>query len=172
MSRTIRRVVVVLVMLSTTGVVLALVDGAPDPGIAIRCYAAVIGTLAVISATSWLRLSRRAFSGATGDRSGRESEINTTGPMATAWLELERALRFGATTMGDYRLLVQPRLSELASRRLARHGCSLADAEAAEAALGPEFRLIDPRVAMPTDRLAAGIPVAEIERFVTALEEL
>jgi hypothetical protein len=172
MSRTPRRVVILVALAATTGIVLALVDGAPDPGVAVRSYAAVVGGLAAVSAASWLRRDRRGWSGAGAARSGTEPEGDVLDPAAAAWQELERALRFGATTIGDFRLLVQPRLRALAFARLKRHGVSLSDAKGAEALLGEGFHLVDPRTVMPADRLAPGVPTAEIEPLVTALEEL
>ena len=119
MSRTVRRAVIFAAVAATTGIVLALVDGTPDPGVAVRSYAALMGSLAALSAGSWLRKGRRTWSGAGAARSERETEVEATDPTQAAWQELERALRFGATTIGDYRLLVRPRLSALAAARLA-----------------------------------------------------
>jgi len=167
-----RRVVIFVAVAATTGIVLALVDGTPDPGVAVRSYAALMGSLAALSAGSWLRRGRRAWSGAGAARSGNDTEVDVTDPTAAAWQELERALRFGATTIGDYRLLVRPRLSALAAAKLGRRGLSLAEPEQAEALLKETFPLVDPRVAMPADRLAPGVPVTEIEPLVRALEEL
>jgi hypothetical protein len=170
-SRSIRHAVAFVGVVSTIGIVLALADGAPDPGVAIRCYAAMMGSLAVLAAVAWLQGDRRAWSGAGAPRARDEPE-DEMDPAAASWQELERALRFGVTTIGDYRLSVQPRLSALASARLARHGVSLSDAEGAAAMLGEGFFLVDPRVPMPTDRLAPGVPLAEIETLVKALREL
>lgn len=172
MSRTTRRTYIALAIAFTTGLVLAMVDGAPDPGAAIRAYAAAMGCLAVLGATSFLRRGRRSWSGAGAVRSAGEREIDAADPEMAAWQELERAVRFGAVTIGDYRLIVQPRLSALAAARLARRGQSLSDTEAAEALFGEAFYLIDPRIAMPSDRLGPGVPVAAVESLLRALEEL
>ena len=171
MSRTMRNTVAFVGVLSTIGIVLALVDGAPDPGVAIRSYAAMMGSLAVLAASAWIQRDRRAWSGAGAARVGAEPEEETD-PAAACFQELERALRFSVTTIGDYRLNVEPRLGAIASARLARHGLSLSDAEGAEAMLGEGFFLVDPRVPMPADRLAPGVPLAEIESLVKTLREL
>lgn len=172
MSRTLRRIVVFVAAVATTGIVLALVDGAPDPGVAVRSYAAVMGSLAALSAASWLRRGRRGWSGAGAPRAGSEQEVDALDPTAAAWQGLERALRFGATTIGDYHLLVRPRLSALAAAKLNRRGVPLSDPERARALLGESFNLVDPRIALPADRLAPGIPISEIDPLVRALEEL
>jgi hypothetical protein len=171
-SRAGRGGVTALAAAATTGLVLALVDGAPDPGVAVRSYAAVIGLLAVVSALSWLRRGGRTWRGAGAARATTEPELDMTDPASAAWRELERALRFGALTIGDYKARVQPRVAAVAARRLARRGTSLSEPEAARALLGEGFHLIDPRVPYPPNRLAPGVPVAEIEPLLAALEEL
>jgi len=113
-----RRVVIFVAVAATTGIVLALVDGTPGPR---RRRALLCGAHGEPGGA----VGRILAAGGAGEpgagqgrrRSGNDTEVDVTDPTAAAWQELERALRFGATTIGDYRLLVRPRLSALAAAK-------------------------------------------------------
>lgn len=154
-------------VVATISLVIALSVGTPDPGIAERAFAGVIGLLALSAVTARLGLwSHEPTDGtlhASGD--GLADEESSVG----AWYRLERALRLGALTAGDFDVLVRPRLSELA---LARHGDAPSAAEASriDRLLGPDGLLSD-RSSRLADRRGPGVGLDELDEIITVLED-
>ena len=86
---------------------------------------------------------------------------------------LERSLRFGASSAGDFHAHVRPRLEALATSRLARVGIDLADEPRARAALGPVgYELVAPGSDPHPDRAAPGVPLEAVAALVDAMSAL
>ncbi|MGD0084085.1 MAG: hypothetical protein ABSD78_12930 [Acidimicrobiales bacterium] len=165
---------IAVIVLATTGLVVALGVGLPDPGAAERAYAAVVGVTGCVLGIIWLRSTATgaAPEGRLGALSGSEDDPVTEPPVAEAVRGLERSLKLSASTMGEYRRLVEPRLRALTAARLRRSGIELTDADRARERLGDAWALVDPDRPSPTDRMAPGIPLSEIELLVDTLERL
>ncbi len=165
---------IALVLLASAGLVVALSVGLPDPGAAERAYAAVVGTTCCVLGIIWLRLTATgpAPEGRFGALGRSESDDEADTPIVEATRSLERSLRLGASTMGEFRRLVEPRLRSLTSARLRRSGIELSDAARASELLGDTWCLVDPNRPPAADRMAPGVPLAEIERLLDALERM
>lgn len=168
--------------LSTIGIALALGLGAPDPGAAERSYASALGLIAWSVAVTWLgEISRRQ--GARGAKRAAElgitaqerrldsSDAASSDPAVLVLVDLERNLRLGRLTIGDYQALLRPRLADLAATRLARLGMPITS-PAARSALGDSYALVDPARAQPVDRGAPGVSLDAVAELVSRLEEL
>lgn len=167
LSRTLRRLVV-LAAVSTAGIALALGLGAPDPGIAERAYGAAMGLLGCLAGIAYVAERERPGTGP-GEDGDEDSAAND--PALRALSDLERNLRLGRLTLGDFHVLVRPRLVDLVASRLARRGVPLAS-PAARSALGDSYALVDPSSSTPTDRSRPGVPLAAVADLVARLEEL
>src|ERR1700691_1573153 len=119
MKSAIRRCVAAAV-LATAGITLVLSIGLPHPGAAERGYGAVIGLLGCLLAVRWLRSSAggQAPAGRFDPWTVDQLEPPPEAPAAKAMKDLESALHLGASTIGSFDRLVQPRLRALASARL------------------------------------------------------
>jgi hypothetical protein len=95
-------------------------------------------------------------------------------PIRVAELDrLERELDLGRQTAFDFHFRLRPTLVEIANRRLAARGISLADEERARALLGAEtWELLTPEAALPANRHAPGPSLAELRGVVGALERI
>ena len=101
----------------------ALVIGVPHPAAIERAAAAAFGLLGLGAGS--IALSAAVDSGALfGTKSSRRGEEPAEAAVAS-FVSLERSLRFGASTAGDFYTQVRPRLVALVSTCLAREGVAL-----------------------------------------------
>lgn len=93
-------------------------------------------------------------------------------PATLARIEREVTLATGTAFDVHYRL--RPVLRPIAAGLVARHGVDLDRMpERAAKLVGPEtWELVRPDRPAPVDRMAAGLPVAEVDRVVAELERL
>jgi hypothetical protein len=138
--------------------------------LALRIYALVLATYALMLAVAALR---RELPPATRLR-GHVSRLARQQPPET--LErLEQEVILGISGAFDLHYHLSPRLRSIARDLLVgRRGISLDDDEAAaHAAVGDEaWAHVRPDRRPPEDRLARGIPPADLSRVVTALEQI
>jgi hypothetical protein len=174
-------------VLATVALAVTLSVGAPHPGTAERAYAGFMGLVGLLVAISWVRGAADSVAladdrgggrggGPSSHRRSLQGRLGSHGnsvpahPIVEAAISLERSLRLGAATMGDYRRLVEPRLAAVMRGRLARSGTAGLDPERARALLGESYRLVDPRRPPETDRFARGVPITDVAGFLDALE--
>jgi hypothetical protein len=139
-------------------------------GLVVRIYALLLCAVTLVLVVAALR---RAYPPATPLRhgAGRRSGFQRPGNLA----RLEHLCALGAAGSFDLHHHLRPRLRSISQGLLTtRRGISLdADPEAARAALGGEaYELVRPDRPPPEDRLARGLPVAELERVVQSLESV
>ena len=92
---------------------------------------------------------------------------------AATLVALERSLRFGASTAGDFYAQVRPRLVALAKTGLARRGVALSDKSRSIELLGTDsYTLVDPDAQPPEDRFKPGVPLDKVSQFLDRLESL
>jgi hypothetical protein len=170
MTRSTRASFVLMAVLVAIGLGLALGLGAPDPGIAERAAAGAFGALALAAAL----LSAGAAIRRATDPPRRAPDVPSATDAGTAGIaSLERSLRFGASSAGDFHAHVRPRLVALAAARLGSHGIELGDRDRATAALGPAgYALVDPASGPPGDRFAPGVAIATTAELVDRLDRL
>jgi len=169
---TFRRILVRLLVVAgvcTVGLALALGLGAPDPGLAERAYGAADGLLGCVASLVFVR--EQAGRAAAAPDAAEDDIVASNDPAVRVLSDLERALRLGRLTAGDFHVLLRPRLAELASSSLARRGVPLGS-EAARAALGDAYALVDPAAPPPADRSDPGVPLAAVSDLVQRLEQL
>lgn len=156
------------------GLALALGLGLPDPGVAERAFAGLLGLLGCVLALRWFRAI--AEGGAPRDRfsvaTERPGAAPPLAPSVESTLRLGRALGFGVSTIGSYNLFVRPRLQALAEAKLARAGCGPNDVQAARELIGDDWELVDPKAPPAPDRMAPGVSLLRIARLVATLERL
>jgi hypothetical protein len=166
----IRRPLIVLAVVSTGGAALALGLGAPDPGVAERCYAGAMGLITLAALLAHLA-DREEAATEQVDEAGVDDDASSSDPAIRAFADLERALRLGRLTAGDFHSTVRPRLLRLASSRLARAGAPITTAGGREL-LGDSFELVDPAAGPPRDRSSPGTGLDEVAALVRRLEQL
>ena len=158
--------------LPTLAAVLALAFLPGHASVAVRIYALLLCVAAVVLALAALRralpTSRPLHSGSRGRRRSRPAP-----PATLARIEQEVALGIAGSFDLHHRL--RPRLRDLARELLAgRRGVFLdAEPDRALEILGEEaWDLVRRDRQPPEDRLARGIPPAELARVVEALEHV
>jgi hypothetical protein len=136
--------------------------------LATRVYALFVAAVAIIVAVSVLR---QAYPRPTPLRPAPRDSAPT--PPATLG-RLEHVVSLGIAGAFDLHHRLVPRLRAVAAGLLAsRRRISLDDPAAARAALGDEtWQLVRPDRPPPTDRLARGVPLPELERAVASLERI
>jgi hypothetical protein len=139
-------------------------------GLAVRIYALVLCAVTLVLVVAALR---RAYPPATPLRHapGRKGDLQRPGNLA----RLEHLCALGVAGSFDLHHHLRPRLRTIASGLLTtRRGISLdAEPEAARAALGGEaYDLVRHDRPPPVDRLARGLPLAELARIVESLERV
>lgn len=148
---------------------IALGIGVPHPALVERAAACAFGLLGLGAGS--IALSGAVGSGPTRRRAAQQ-ELEAEAGLADLFA-LERALRFGTSSAGDFHAHVRPRLVSVARVRLARLGIALSDRDRASAVLGPDsWELVDPEAAPPTDRFQPGVPLARVQVLLTRLEAL
>ena len=140
-------------------------------GLGVRVYALVLSAVALGLALSALR---RAYPRARPLRSrARRADGGRRPPPTLGRLEHEMAL--GVAGAFDFHHRLRPRLHQLTLGLLATRRGVLADAHPASARgiLGDEtWHLVRRDAPPPEDRLARGLPIAELRRVVESLERL
>ena len=139
-------------------------------GLVVRIYALLLCAVTLVLVITALR---RAYPRETPLRhgAGRRSGFQRPGNLA----RLEHLCALGTAGSFDLHHHLRPRLRTIAQGLLTtRRGISLdAEPDAARAALGGEaYDLVRHDRPPPQDRLARGLPVAELERIVQSLERV
>lgn len=160
---------------ASAGLATALSVHAPRSDLAGRTYAAALTACVLWVVVRALLLSAGGAPGPTFEELTAVDGAEESGP-PPGLVSLELAVRFGATTSGDYHVRLRPVLTELARQHLAAKGVRL-DAprhrERAEALLGPEvYDLVRPGVDPPDDRFGPGPGVRAIAHVTGTLERL
>jgi hypothetical protein len=152
----------------TLAVVVAAVVVPGRAALLLRVYALF---LCVVALGLTLSALRRAYPPASAPGRPRRREADRQ-PAGLA--RLEHLLSLGVAGAFDYHHRVRPRLTRLASGLLAsRRRIAIEDAELARAILGGEtWELVRPDRPPPEDRLARGVPIAELDRAIAALERV
>jgi len=177
MRRTSLLALIATAILVVAGLGISLGLGAPDPALAER---SALGALGALLLSAVLVSSSSALPEPLGaprprgepnpkDGSGPGSGADQHADQAT---RLARHLRFAAAAAGDFHQLVRPRLQQIATEVLQSSEPGRAGRSATEL-LGPDlYRLVDPEVAPPEDRLAPGVALGQVEALVERLEQL
>jgi len=153
------------------GLGIALWVGAPDPGAFERAAAGAIGLLGVGAGV--IAVSAAVEADAAPRPRRRRPYDEPADASVTRLVDLERSLRLGASTAGDFYAQVRPRLLRLAKVCLARKGVALSDTERAAELLGVDaYALVDLAGAPPADRFGPGISLERVQSLVTKLETL
>jgi hypothetical protein len=148
---------------------IALGVGAPHPAVLERAAAGAFGLLGLGAGSIALSTAVETAPRARPPGGTDEPPDARTADL----LSIERSLRFGASTAGDFYAQTRPRLVRVASARLARNGVTLSDRERAANLLGADaFELVDPEIEPPADRFARGIPLSRVRGLVEVLEAL
>jgi hypothetical protein len=150
---------------------IALGVGAPDPAVIERAAAGAFGLLGL--GIGSIALSTAVEAGRTGRARRGQAFEEPTGAGAAGYVALERALRFGASTAGDFHAQIRPRLVALTKARLARSGVALSDKDRVMELLGADaYALVEPDAAPPADRFGPGVAIDRVRRLVDTLEAL
>jgi hypothetical protein len=139
-------------------------------GVAVRIYALLLCAVALVLVLSALR---RAFPPAAPLRSTARRPHRTQHPASLS--RLEQLSILGVAGAFDLHHRLRPRLRAIAQGVLATRRRVSLDAEpaAARAALGDAtYELLRPDRLPPEDRLARGVPVADLRRVVESLERV
>jgi hypothetical protein len=149
----------------------ALGVGVPHPALIERSAAAAFGLLGLGAGS--IALSSAVDAGqATRPRKSRRAEEPADAGAADL-ASLERSVRFGASTAGDFYAQLRPRLVSLAKARLSRLGVALTDRERVVELLGNDaFALVDPEGTPPADRFAPGVALGQVSGLLDKLEAL
>ena len=142
---------------------IALGIGVPHPALVERSAAAAFGLLGLGAGS--IALSTAVDSGRAASSRRREL-LEEAADAGTAGLAaLERSIRFGASTAGDFYGQLRPRLVSLAKARLSRYGVALSDRKRVEELLGRDaYVIVDPECPPPVDRFAPGVPLCQLPR--------
>ncbi len=171
MTRAVWATFVTLAVLVAIALGIALGIGAPDPGPIERAAAAAVGLLGLGAGS--IAVASAVEAGQQSKRRPRPLDAEATDAGTANLVALERSLRFGASTAGDFHARVRPRLVALAKSRLASRGVSLSERERAVELLGPDgYALIDPSGAPPPDRFEPGVSIDRVNRLLDRLEAL
>jgi len=150
---------------------IALGVGAPHPAAIDRAGAAAFGLLGLAAGS--VAVASAVGAGQPSSRRPRPLDAESTDAGTANLVALERSLRFGASTAGDFHARVRPRLVALASSRLASHGISLSERDRAVQLLGADgYALVDPSGSPPVDRFEPGVPVDRVDLLLDRLEAL
>jgi hypothetical protein len=144
---------------------IALWVGAPDPGAIERAAAGAFGLLGLGAGSK--ALSEAVEAGLPARPRRRRLDDEPLDAATEGLVALERSLRFGTWTAGDFYAKVRPRLVPLAK------GVALSDKERAIELLGIDaYALVDPYGAPPADRFGPGVPLEQVRRLLDKLEAL
>ena len=169
--RTTRRVVGLLA-LPTIGLAVAFAL-APDRR-ALEVHAWLL-ILLILSLTAFMGVVRTAFPTGSSPFAASLRRPSTHVDRPGSLLRLERELSMAGSSAFDVHYRLRPTLVEMAAELLkARRGIDLdREPDASHAVLGNDaWALVRPDREPPAERLGAGITAPELERVVTALEEI
>jgi len=153
------------------GLGIALGVGAPDPGATERAAAGAFGLLGL--GVGSIALSSAVEDGAPAQTRRARTEDEPDDAATAVLVRLERSLRFGASTAGDFYAYLRPRLITLTRSCLADHGVALSDREGSIALLGEDaYALVEPDGAPPADRFGPGVSLERVRELVGRLEVL
>jgi hypothetical protein len=161
-----------LTMTALVGVALAiaLAVGVPHPVVIERAAAAAFGLLGLGAGSIALSAAVESYQPA---RRPPKSETEPVDSSVASFVALERSLRFGVSTAGDFYAHVRPRLMTITSARLAERGVALSDKERALDLLGADcYALVDPAADPPADRFEPGVALSRVRQLVGVLEML
>jgi hypothetical protein len=145
--------------------------GVPHPLIIERAAAGAFGLLGIGAGS--IALSAIVDAGQPASPRSRRSEDDHVDAGTARLIDLERSLRLGTATAGDFHAQVHPILVPLAEARLARRGVLLADRAHAIQVLGADnYALVDPRAIPAADRFGPGVPIERVRLLVDQLEVL
>ena len=149
---------------------IALGIGVPHPALVERSAAAAFRPARTGGGS--IALSTAVDSGRAALRSRRRELLEEAADAGTAGLAaLERSIRFGASTAGDFYGQLRPRLVSLAKARLSRYGVALSDRKRVEELLGRDaYVIVDPECPPPVDRFAPGVPLCQLRGLLDKLE--
>ena len=171
MTRALWAGVLTLAAIVAVALAIALAVGAPHPATVERAAAGAFGLLGLGAGS--IALSAAVDAGLPARRRQRRNDDDLLDAGASRLLDVERSLRLGTTTAGDFHAHVRPILLPLAKARLARKGIALADHERAAELLGVEnYALVDPQAAPPADRFAPGVRLDQVRSLIDRLEAL
>jgi len=162
-----------LTMAALVGIALtiALIVGVPHPVVIERAAAAAFGLLGLGAGS--IALSAVVEAGQPARRVPPRGEAELADSSVASFVALERSLRFGASTAGDFYAHVRPRLASITRTRLAERGMALSDKNGAMDLLGTDsYALVDPAAAPPADRFEPGIALSRVRQLVEILEML
>ncbi len=168
------RSLVATLLCATAGLALALGVGAPDPGVAERAYAGAAGLLIIVAVYRILARSRAASPYELGKGEGSDKVTSGEGEEArdgatAGWQELERSLRLGTVTAGNFDLRVRTRLAALARARGRRMSGHLSPTDI-ERLLGADS-VLRPGNSRLRDRHGPVVSIVEVDEILTILEE-
>ncbi len=171
MTRVIWATFATLAVLVAIALGIALGVGAPDPAAIERAAAAAFGLLGLGAGS--IAVSSAVGVGQQSSRRPRLLDAEAADAGTANLVALERSLRFGASTAGDFHARVRPRLVALARSRLASHGISLSERDRAVQLLGPDgYALVDPSGSPPADRFEPGVAIKRVDSLLDRLEAL
>ncbi|MHB1987427.1 MAG: hypothetical protein ACYCSF_05525 [Acidimicrobiales bacterium] len=159
-------------LVAAGGLALAHLAGVLGLTAAIRVGVAVLGVIALAVVVHGLLATGDGASGDDGwvkeprrARAGRPGFGEVGG--------LERAMRFGESSAMDFHMVLRPRISAVATRRLVEAGIDPADPTAVESVLGPLGAfVVDPDAKAPADRQGPGVPAAAVRDVLSKLNAL
>ena len=171
MTRPLWATFLTMAVLVAIALCIALWVGAPDPGAIERAAAGAFGLLGLGAGSK--ALSEAVEAGLPARPRRRRLDDEPLDAATEGLVALERSLRFGTWTAGDFYAKVRPRLVPLAKSRLVRKGVALSDKERAIELLGIDaYALVDPYGAPPADRFGPGVPLEQVRRLLDKLEAL
>lgn len=162
-----------LTMAALVGIALAIAlgVGVPHPAIIERVAAGAFGLIGLGAGS--IALSSAVDQATTLRRRSPTPDEELTDAGVAELLGLERTLRFGSSSAGDFYAQVRPRLIRLTAARLARNGVGLSDSKRAIELLGEDgYALVDPTTGPPADRFQPGVPLGALSKLVDKLEAL
>lgn len=170
MTRALWGMFLTLAAIVAAALAVALGIGVPHPALVERAAAGAFGLVGLGAGS--IALSGAVDAGALGRRPRPGEEPQTDAGLAEL-LGLERALRFGTSSAGDFHAQVRPRLVPLARMCLARSGVALSDRTRVSSLIGDEnWELVDPDAEPPPDRFRPGVPLGRLSVLVARLEAL
>jgi hypothetical protein len=162
-----------LTMAALVGIAMAiaLVVGVPHPVVIERAAAAGFGLLGLGAGS--IALTAVVEAGQPEQARPPRPTVEAADAGQAGLVALERSLRFGASTAGDFYAQVRPRLAFVARARLGALGVALSDKERGVELLGQDgYALIDPAAVPPVDRFEPGVALSRVRALVSTLEQL
>lgn len=135
----------------------------------LNVYLLVLGGMALLAVTSWLREVTRAPVGTPFDAPPQKGPS----PRLPELERLERELALGAASAFDLHFRLRPVLREIAEQRLGRHGLRLDAKPRTRETLGEDlWEVVRPDREPPADRHARGPGLERMRVIVESLERV